>query len=359
LEQPLSNTRKLSWTEADLSELIGQSESIRREFKSGRMFDDETDKWIATVSKEVSALANTEGGELFLGIDEDKKSKPRIASSIDGAPAALAPERLQDLIEGNLNPYLPGIRVQRVMLSSPPSRVVFVILIPPGSTAYQANDGRYYGRSEFGAKHLPDHEIRLRMNRGKVARGSVLAGRVSVDLGIEQEKRVSAEITRRRALRAQNGDIEQLEVERRNADGIIVFRSDALDAMDLLSARTVPDQISIDFVFRNDGELTIRSPALEFREIRNGRLFDEGLVQVTAAISRPKLEGAIIYPGDVLNINAAHLSLICKREALLASGDYTLSWKIFLDNSSPSFGDIDLAILIEAERNKRRVAAGL
>src|SRR5262249_49352121 len=150
---------------------IGQNESIRREFKSGRMFEEHENKWIAKISLEVSALANTEGGELFLGIDEDKKSKPRVATGIDGAPLALAPERLQQLIEGNVSPYLPGIRVHRVRLSGQPDRAVFVVQIPPGNTAYQANDGRYYGRSEFGAKYLPDHEVRLRMSRGKVARG--------------------------------------------------------------------------------------------------------------------------------------------------------------------------------------------
>jgi predicted HTH transcriptional regulator len=95
------STPKFSWTEAELSELIGQSESIRREFKSGRMFENDSEnKWIANISREVSALANTEGGELFLGIDEDKMSKPRVASSIEGAPAGLPPERLQQLIEG-------------------------------------------------------------------------------------------------------------------------------------------------------------------------------------------------------------------------------------------------------------------
>ena len=34
------------------------------------MFDNEPEnKWIAKISAEVSALANTEGGELFLGIE--------------------------------------------------------------------------------------------------------------------------------------------------------------------------------------------------------------------------------------------------------------------------------------------------
>ena len=87
--------------------------------------------------------------------------KPRVASRLDGVSPEVAPERLQQTIEGNISPYLPGMRVKTVRLSTPPGKVLFVIRIPKGSTAYQAKDGRYYGRSEFQAKHLPDHEVRL------------------------------------------------------------------------------------------------------------------------------------------------------------------------------------------------------
>jgi Putative DNA-binding domain len=299
------------------------------------MFDNEPEnKWIAKISAEVSALANTEGGELFLGIDEDRKSKPRAASSIDGAPLTLAPERLQQLIEGNVSPYLPGIRVHRVLLSSQPDRAVFVVQIPPGSTAYQANDGRYYGRSEFEAKYLPDHEVRLRMNRGKVARGEVIARPVAVDLGVARERAVRAEIAQ--------ADLENNFVP---PERWAVLRS--------LEAQILPDVVTFDFVFRNDGELTIRAPALEFRVTRNERLFDEGLVRVTKAVPmRLKLEDAIIYPGDEQTIDRARPSLECKRETVFAAGDYTLSWKVFLDNSPPTFGEIDLASLIETARRQ-------
>jgi predicted HTH transcriptional regulator len=218
---------KISWTEADLNDLIGQPESIRREFKSGRLFDrNQESKWVEQLSKEVSALANTEGGELFLGIDEDRNSKPRVATSIDGVPSEIAPERLQQLIEGNVSPYLPGIRVKRVPLSKQPNKVVFIIQIPPGSTAYQANDGRYYGRSEFEAKYLPDHEVRLRMSRGKVARGTILARLVAVDLGAERERHRRAEVEAKRAeaeRRTKAGQPLELEIERRNPDGTVVW----------------------------------------------------------------------------------------------------------------------------------------
>jgi len=187
----LSNAK---WTEADLEALLGQPESIRREFKSGRLVEENPEsKWILALSEEVSALANTEGGELFVGIEEDRKTRPRVALALDGVPASLAPERLQQLIEGNVSPYLPGIRVQRVRLSKFSDKVVFIIQVPQGNTAYQAKDGRYYGRSEYEAKFLPDHEVRLRMSRGRTTRGLVSLRILKVELSAEKEEKLRSQ----------------------------------------------------------------------------------------------------------------------------------------------------------------------
>jgi Putative DNA-binding domain len=339
---------KLSWTEADLDDLIGQSESIRREFKSGRLVDsNQESKWVEQLSKEVSAFANSEGGELFLGIDEDRKSKPRVATRIDGISIEMVPERLQQLIEGNVSPYLPGIRVNRVRLSRQQDRVVFIIQIPQGSTAYQANDGRYYGRSEFEAKYLPDHEVRLRMSRGRVARATVLARLGAVELGVERERRVRAVVQARPPV-AERG----LEVARRTPGGGIEWVKHD-DALELAQARFLPDEVSFSFAFRNDGELTIRTPAVEFRESRNELLFNNDVMKVMRSPPmRIKLEDTIIYPGDEQELNNAKISFECKRDAVISGGDYKISWKVFLDNSPPSFGEIDLGALLQDARRQ-------
>jgi hypothetical protein len=65
---------------------------------------------------------------------------------------------------------------------------------------------------------------------------------------------------------------------------------------------------------------------------------------------RLKLEDAIVYPGDEQTIDDARLSLECKRETVFSAGNYSLNWKVFLDNSPPTFGEIDLASLIETAR---------
>jgi hypothetical protein len=324
---------KLPWTEADLNTLIGQSESVRREFKSGRIFDDSQENWwIERLSKEVSALANTEGGDLFLGIDEDKKSKPRVATGIDGVSTSLAPERLQQLIEGNVSPYLPGIRVNRVLLSGCTDRVVFIVQVPQGNTAYQANDGRYYGRSEFEVKHLRDHEVRLRMSRGKVARGAVDVRLLGAVLGVQEEDRK----------RKQYPEAFQ-KLDESPAKG-------GPEVLEIIQATLIPDKIEIQFIFRNDGEITIRAPAVELCELRSQPI-NEGQVSLPRRLD---MKEEVIYPGEERILGKPSYCLQSKRDVSFVAGDYVLHWKVFLDNSPPSSGEIDVGELIETARLAQR-----
>ena len=61
------SNRKSRWIEMDIADLKGREESIRLEFKAGALFDKPQATWVANLSKEVSAFANTEGGFSFLG----------------------------------------------------------------------------------------------------------------------------------------------------------------------------------------------------------------------------------------------------------------------------------------------------
>ena len=49
----------------------GDSENATLEFKSCRLFDQKNDKIFETLSKEITALANSIGGVLIIGVEED------------------------------------------------------------------------------------------------------------------------------------------------------------------------------------------------------------------------------------------------------------------------------------------------
>ena len=93
------------WTEEDILNLIGQSESARLEFKSIRLLDD-IQKAGRDLAKEVSAFANSEGGVIVIGIEETKGGqKTRIAESVVGIDRnRIKSESLQQSLLSNLSP---------------------------------------------------------------------------------------------------------------------------------------------------------------------------------------------------------------------------------------------------------------
>jgi hypothetical protein len=331
----MSNVIRKNWTEGDVNALIGRSESIRLEFKS--LADPSDQKWVEEVSKQVSAFANTEGGELILGVREERKGNTRIATAIEGVPTTLARERLQQVVESNVSPDLTGVRVQVIRISGISERVVFVIQIPQGSTAYQAHDGRYYGRSEFEVKYLRDRDIRLRMNRGKITLAAVYPRIKNVVLATDYEKNLKT----------------------KHAAGIEAFKKDPADAFkrfpdlwEMIGAGVSPDEIRLHFVMRNDGELTIRDPAVELHDVRAPGIFDGLTVEGGRLNSRHEMRHDLIYPGDEREIADSECRVQCRRESALASGDYVVNWKVYLDDSAPSEGEIDLGDWIQNARDR-------
>src|SRR5258708_5284496 len=115
------------WTEQYLLSLLGQPESGRLEFKSGKALAKREDKdrfMRDQLSPAVSAFANSEGGIIVIGMDEDRGTKPRVASQLDGIAigpgnAIESAEQFQQLLDSCISPFLPGLAVRRVPLSSP------------------------------------------------------------------------------------------------------------------------------------------------------------------------------------------------------------------------------------------------
>jgi len=328
-----------SWDAERIGLLQGQEETIRLEFKSGRFFEKDRSKWVAEISEAVSAFANTEGGTILIGVPEDKvgSSKRRLAGAPDGvADDRIGSDDLQRAVEGNVSPPLSGVRVHRVPLPAQPGRSVIVIDVPQGTTAYQANDRKYYGRSEFESKALPDHEIRLRMFRGKT-------GHAAVDLRSERVSLSHPQLTPN-------------QIPRDPLENPIV----RMHRIEQLCKEQLHDEVLFAITIRNDGEVTIREPVVSVVAPSAHAMAspESGGDWFAGFDLRLQLKGLTLYPDDTHDLSLAkgfpNLPVIrCKGRLLIEPGTCVARWTVFMDNSLPSRGEVDVGLLVNAARNSK------
>lgn len=286
------------WDESRVKSLRGQSENLRLEFKRGALFDG-SDKWISAISKAVSAFANTEGGDLVLGIPEEKSGKTAVAGEPDGIDDSLSltKDRLIQTIQGNVYPCPTAIDADRVRLTS--GKSVFVVHVPKGTTAYQAKDGVYYGRSGHGNHVLLDYDVRLRMAAGNVprARLELTAGVVQPDSG--------------------------------------------------------RDRIPLYGFIHNNGATTIRKPFVVVEPLEAEMGQDRGPeTPFVFAQHRAELPYAAVYPDMKFPIQPwdGRTAVICKHGASVRDGVAMISWTIYLDDAAPCRGAIDVGPIANQAR---------
>jgi Putative DNA-binding domain len=344
------------WTEDYLASLIGQPESARLEYKSGKGLSrkEDRDRFVREqLSPTLSAFANSEGGILIIGLDEERHTKPRVAKELDGVvinkgEAIESTEQFQQIVDSCISPFLPGIRIRRVGLSDPlADRSVLVIYVPQGTTAYQAKDYVYYSRSEFETKSMPDHEVRLRMLRGRVAQARVEVVHCTL-LTAEAEL-----AKRQKTLR----DIEASE-------DLIIFERGVPSREELEAPQRTFDEYSFRLNVANSGEVTIRDFLLSISfetpfkvfdpessnppqdlpwgfEVRSGRelryRFAQG--QRNRGQSPPDNK---IFPGDRVLFPNKSWTLHAPHGVSLQIGTSVLHWVIYLDNAPSSSGEINL-----------------
>jgi hypothetical protein len=156
-----------TWTEAEIEQLIanGQEEFLELDFKRGDSLNN-NDSNKRELSKDVSAFANTIGGTIVYGIEEDANPPHKAVKLSPLNPRKVSKEWIEQVINSRIQPRISGIRIHSVDLpKSASGSVVYVVTIPEGATAYQASDQRYYKRFNFESVPMYDYEIRQIMNR--------------------------------------------------------------------------------------------------------------------------------------------------------------------------------------------------
>lgn len=142
-----------------LSLIHGQvAEGRTLEFKSQLPggSDDDKKEFLA----DVTALANSQGGDLVYGLDEANG----VASALPGVTddRDMAVNRLESLLRDNVEPRLAGVRIGWITLGSGAGAVV--IRIPSSPAAPHRitlkNSGKFFARNSGGKYEMDTHELR-------------------------------------------------------------------------------------------------------------------------------------------------------------------------------------------------------
>lgn len=124
--------------------------------------------WRAEFVKDVSGMANANGGHIIYGIKEEKNEQGhRIPKQLEPIPPGTVDcDQLTRILTQRIRPTL---NVTVSYLPDPKKEGgYFVVKVPKGMTAHQnLYDKCYYRRHNATVEAMEDHEIRDVMNRGK------------------------------------------------------------------------------------------------------------------------------------------------------------------------------------------------
>ena len=149
--------------EADLQELIaGQvTESLRLEFKSTQYGQSDCDK--RELLKDASALANSHGGHLVLGVGEMEGVATEL-KGIEGLDLDAELLRMEQILRSGLEPPISGIRMKPIPLAND-GRSVVLIRVPrswrPPHRVIAKGCNRFFMRHSAGTHQPSVEELRM------------------------------------------------------------------------------------------------------------------------------------------------------------------------------------------------------
>lgn len=147
---------------ADLNELVDAQvpEGLRLEYKKELYGTSDRDK--RELLKDVSALANSHGGHLVLGIDETAGVATEVAG-IESQNSDNEVLRIEQMVRSGIEPVISGIRIRSIPVE--PNRYVFVLRIPrsshPPHRVIAKGTNRFYARHSAGVHEPSIEELRV------------------------------------------------------------------------------------------------------------------------------------------------------------------------------------------------------
>jgi hypothetical protein len=133
-------------------------ETLTLEYKASPALTRDS-KNVLELCKDVSAMANSAGGQIIYGIGEDKKTHKPTSVDDGVTDEKITREWLHQILGSNIHPRIDRLSVQRIPLSE--AGFGYVISVEPTQNGpHQAPDRKYYKRYELEAVAMEDYEVR-------------------------------------------------------------------------------------------------------------------------------------------------------------------------------------------------------
>ncbi len=151
-----------TWDEGRVQQYIddGVEESLNLDYKAAGALA-KTDGKRKEITKDVSAMANSDGGIIIYGVTENG----HLPDAIDPVDRQEFSKEWLDNVISNIRPNIEGLVIHPVSVGGTESDAIYVVDIPQSHTAHQALDKRYYKRVGFKSRPMEDYEIRDVMGR--------------------------------------------------------------------------------------------------------------------------------------------------------------------------------------------------
>lgn len=182
------------WTYEKLNQLIVDKveENLNLDYKGAEALS-KSDLKKKEITKDISAMANSDSGIIIYGIKEfDSKDKKHLPEKIDPVNRQEYSKEWIEHIINNIKPKIVGVKIIPIPINKNNTHCVYVVDIPKSTTAHQATDFRYYRRFNFESVPMIDYEIKDIMNRAKIPNVNVKfkfkninTGNVSHDYNLE------------------------------------------------------------------------------------------------------------------------------------------------------------------------------
>lgn len=132
-------------------------ESVHLDFKAAGSLSKD-DKKKAEIAKDVSAFANSDGGIIVYGIEE-QEHKAHALSYIDGN--TYTKEWLEQVIQDNIQRRIEGLEIFPIRYNGDITKSIYIVKIPRSSnTPHMSADKCYYKRNNFRSVKMEEYEVR-------------------------------------------------------------------------------------------------------------------------------------------------------------------------------------------------------